>query len=103
MNDITTTPKVGKKVGEYCYVPQTRGYHLIDPAYVKVAGQLCPAQLCRECYRWQAVVRLFEAAEITGPDNLPDVVVMDAAFHMERFGKQVLEAARGTSEETSLT
>lgn len=53
---------------------------------------------------WQAVVYLFEAAKITGTDNLPNVVipdlsnkvVMDAAYHMEQFGKQVLEAASTT-------
>lgn len=54
---------------------------------------------------WQAVVYLFEAAKITGPDELPDVafpdlsnkVVMDAAFYIERFGKEVLAAAQKTS------
>jgi hypothetical protein len=51
---------------------------------------------------WQAVVYLFEAAKITGPDDLPDIalpdlsdkVVMDAAYYMEQFGKEVLEVAR---------
>lgn len=51
---------------------------------------------------WQTAVYLFEAAKITSPENLPDValpdlsntVVMDACYHMEQFGKQVLEAAQ---------
>lgn len=51
---------------------------------------------------WACVESLLEAAEITGPDNLPDVpipdvsahVVMDAAFHLENFGAEVLKRAR---------
>lgn len=51
---------------------------------------------------WQAVVYLLEAAAITGPDSLPDValpdlsnkVVMDAAYYMEKFGKEVLTKAK---------
>jgi hypothetical protein len=54
---------------------------------------------------WQTVVYLFEAAEITGPDHLPDVqmpdlsnqVVMDAAYHMEQFGKTVLKTAQSSA------
>lgn len=52
---------------------------------------------------WRAVVSLYEAADIAGPDNLPDIeptfldgnyVVMDLCHHMETWGKSVLEAAR---------
>jgi hypothetical protein len=46
-------------------------------------------------------VNILEAAEITGPDNLPDVhyddspgVVMDLCARQENFGKDVLLAAR---------
>lgn len=50
---------------------------------------------------WQAVVYIAQAAEKVGPDNLPDVeapdlsngVVMDLCARMERWGKQILEAA----------
>jgi hypothetical protein len=50
---------------------------------------------------WQSVVYLLEASKITGPDDLPNVelpdlsnrVVMDAAYLIEQFGKQVLEKA----------
>jgi hypothetical protein len=53
---------------------------------------------------WQTAVYLFEAAKITGPENLLDVeipdlkghVVMDACYHMEQFGKRVLEAAKAS-------
>lgn len=50
---------------------------------------------------WTAVIALLEAAEITGPDQLPDVqfddrpgVVMDMCARQERFGLEVLRLAR---------
>ena len=50
---------------------------------------------------WSAVADLLEAAEITGPDNLPDIhyddrpgVVMDMCGRQEDFGKAVLAAAK---------
>jgi hypothetical protein len=50
---------------------------------------------------WETVVSLLEAAEIVGPDNLPDVpfdnsagVVMDICARQERFGKEVLRLSR---------
>lgn len=50
---------------------------------------------------WTAVVALLEAAEIVGPDNLPDVaydetpgVVMDMCARQERFGQEVLRLSR---------
>lgn len=52
---------------------------------------------------WRTVVSLYEAAEITGPDMLPDIepdflggnhVVMDLCHHMETWGKSVLTAAQ---------
>lgn len=53
---------------------------------------------------WRAVVNLYEAAELVGPDNLPDIeptfiggnyVVMDLCHHMETWAKSVLTAAGG--------
>jgi len=53
---------------------------------------------------WRAVVNLYRAAEITGPDDLPDIeptfldgnyVVMDLCHYMEKWAESVLEAARG--------
>lgn len=55
---------------------------------------------------WRAVVNLLKAAEITGPDDLPDIepdflgrtqVVMDACSSMERWSEQVLRAAEATA------
>lgn len=50
---------------------------------------------------WETVVSLLEAAEIVGPNNLPDVayddsggVVMDICARQERFGKEVLRLSR---------
>lgn len=50
---------------------------------------------------WETVVSLLEAAEIVGPDNLPDVpfdnsagVVMDICARQERFGEEVLRLSR---------
>lgn len=55
---------------------------------------------------WTAVVSLLEAAEITGPDALPDIpfeskggVVMDVCAEQERYGRRMLEAARATAGE----
>lgn len=56
---------------------------------------------------WQAVVYLFEAAKITGPDKLPDMalpdlsghVVMDAAFYLEQFGKRVLDKVKLSAQQ----
>jgi hypothetical protein len=53
---------------------------------------------------WRAVVSLLDAAELTGPDHLPDVampdlsnkVVMDASYEMEKWAKRVLEMAQAT-------
>lgn len=52
---------------------------------------------------WTAVIALLEAAEITGPDALPDIpykskagVVMDICAEQERYGRRVLEAAKAT-------
>lgn len=55
---------------------------------------------------WRAVVNILRAAEITGPDNLPDVpppdlenkVVMDACAEVERFGARVLREAHRQRE-----
>jgi len=50
---------------------------------------------------WRCLIYLLEAAEITGPDNLPEVklppldgIVMDNCSEIERFGKAVLSKAR---------
>ena len=51
---------------------------------------------------WRAVVSILEAAEITGPNDLPDIegpdltncVVMDACSKVESFGKAILEQAK---------
>jgi len=50
---------------------------------------------------WRCVVNLFEAAEICGADNLPDVpppklegVVMDVQGNVEQWGADVLAQAR---------
>ena len=65
-----------------------------DAAYWGYVGQVA---------YWRCVVALLEAAEITGPDDLPDIppdfldrnqVVMDAAWSMEQWGRAVLDAAR---------
>lgn len=51
---------------------------------------------------WRAVVSLLEAADVTGPDNLPDIepdflnrnlVVMDACHYMEKWAESVKAAA----------
>lgn len=54
---------------------------------------------------WRAVVSILKAAEITGPDKLPNVpapdlsacVVMDACSKVERFGSDILAAAKPTA------
>lgn len=54
---------------------------------------------------WRCVVDLLKAAEITGPDNLPDVnlpdleggIVMDLCGRLEGFGRTVLCAAKATA------
>jgi hypothetical protein len=54
---------------------------------------------------WRCLVDLCKAAEITGPDNLPDValpklegqIVMSACGNMESFGRAVLAAAKATA------
>lgn len=54
---------------------------------------------------WTAVANLLEAAELVGPDALPDVpggppfegVVMDVGSKQERWSRDVLEAARQQS------
>lgn len=51
---------------------------------------------------WSAAVAILEAAEIVGPENLPDVpapqlegrVVMDACSEVRRFGGEVLRLAK---------
>lgn len=50
---------------------------------------------------WQMVCHLMEAAELVGPDNLPDVplpgsdgIVMDLMAQQERFGREVLARAK---------
>lgn len=56
---------------------------------------------------WRAVVSLLEAAEITGPDNLPEIaptfldgnhVVMDLCHHMETWARSVRDAALSVSD-----
>lgn len=50
---------------------------------------------------WSAVVNILQAAKLVGNDNLPDVpppdtegkVVMDACWHIEKYGRDVLEKA----------
>lgn len=52
---------------------------------------------------WRTIVNILEAAQITGPDNLPDIqfvpkggVVMDQMAGQERYGRAMLEAARNS-------
>ena len=54
---------------------------------------------------WQATIFILEAAEITGPENLPEIeapsgrgVVMDVCHQVEQFGVQMLKAAKATVE-----
>jgi len=53
---------------------------------------------------WKTAVNLLRAAELVGPDNLPDVpipdmagVVMDVQWKLEQFGEQVLKQAQELS------
>jgi hypothetical protein len=51
---------------------------------------------------WEAIVNILKAAELVGPDNLPDVtppnlngsVVMDAIGRVEDYGKEIYRLAR---------
>lgn len=56
---------------------------------------------------WRAVVKLYEAAELTGPDDLPDIepdflegdhVVMDLCHRMETWAGWVLDAAKARKD-----
>lgn len=54
---------------------------------------------------WSCVISLLEAAELVGPDNLPDVeapstdgVVMDVQSNVEGFGRKVLQLAKAAVE-----
>ena len=55
---------------------------------------------------WAAVVDILKAAEITGPESLPDIdgptlegkVVMDACAAVERFGRHLRQAAEAQRE-----
>lgn len=63
-----------------------------DAAYWGYVGQIA---------YWSAIVDLLKAAELVGPDNLPDIeppdltgkVVMDAAGSLQSWGDRVLRAA----------
>lgn len=67
-----------------------------DAAYWGYAGQIG---------FWATAVDILEAAEITGPDNLPDVdppdlkncLVMDAIGRMKNYGAAIRHAVRGAS------
>ena len=53
---------------------------------------------------WKCMVNVLEAADITGPDNLPDVpfpnlegkVVMDAIYENTKFGAAIFAKAKQT-------
>lgn len=54
---------------------------------------------------WKTAVNLLKAAELVGPDTLPDVplpdltgVVMDVQWKLEKFGEQVLKRAQELRE-----
>jgi len=54
-----------------------------------------------EAAAWRAAVSILEAAEITGADDLPDMpytprggVLMDECYHLEEWGRSVLEKAK---------
>jgi hypothetical protein len=55
---------------------------------------------------WRAIVRILEAVELVGKDNLPDVlppdttnsVVMDACGKIEQYGNEILSKAKLQSD-----
>ena len=86
---------------------KTLGHARVELERVREAQANCKSDWAYWGYEgdkayWQAVVSILEAAELVGPDSLPDIpvpnlqncVVMDSCARLSNWGAAILKAAK---------